>query len=94
MEMPRVSKCEVTDCAYNVDKLCHAIAITIGDTVHPMCDTFCKSMTKGGDVSCIASVGACKVSMCSYNTDLECQASEISVGYKGSEPDCLAFHAR
>ena len=41
MEMSMVMKCEVNDCAYNMDNCCHAIAITIGDSMHPRCDTFC-----------------------------------------------------
>ncbi len=94
MEISMVSKCEVNDCAYNLDKMCHAMAITIGDGINPKCDTFCQSMKKGGDISCVASVGACKVSSCIYNSGLECQASEISVGYKGQEPDCLTFQSR
>lgn len=93
MEMSKVSKCEVNDCAYNLDNLCHAMAITVGDSMQPRCDTFCQSATKGGDASCIASVGACKVSSCLYNGDLECQAPEICVGYREQEPDCLTFQS-
>ena len=94
MEMSKVTKCQVNDCAYNMNNICHAMAITIGDTMHPRCDTFCPSMTKGGDYSCTAGVGACKVSACLYNTALECQAPEISVGYMQDEPDCLTFESR
>ena len=94
MEMSKVSKCEVNDCAYNMENCCHAMAITIGDGMHPRCDTFCESMMKAGDAGCVAGVGACKVSSCMYNTDLECQAMEISVGYKEQEPDCLTFQSR
>ena len=91
MEMPKVAKCEVDDCAYNVDDVCHAMAITIGDGTRPRCDTFCRSMTKGGDAGCIAGVGACKVSACMYNANLECQSPEVNVGYNEDEPDCLTF---
>lgn len=92
--MPKVKKCEVNDCAYNEDKCCHAIAITIGDSENPICDTFCKSSMKGGEIELVAGVGACKVSSCKYNNNLECGAPSISVGYKKREPDCLTFHSR
>ena len=94
MEMSKVSKCDVTDCAYNMNDACHAMAITIGDTVTPRCDTFCQSTIAGGDAGCFASVGACKVFGCTYNRHLECQAPEICVGYKGTEPDCLTFQEK
>lgn len=94
MEMPKVTNCDVEDCAYNIDEECHAMAITIGDSLNPKCDTFCQSIMKGGDVSSIAGVGACKVSSCTYNISLECQAAEICVGYKGSDPDCLTFNSK
>jgi len=94
MEMPKVVRCEVNDCAYNTDNCCHALAITVGDEVHPRCDTFCHSMMKGGDRGAIAGVGACKVYSCMYNNGLECNSPEICVGYKGQEPDCLTFRTR
>ncbi len=94
MDMSKVSECDVTECAYNRDKMCHAMAITIGDGERPMCDTFCSASTKGGDMSCMAGVGACKVLMCQYNQNLECNASEIHVGYNGQEIDCLTFQRR
>ena len=91
MEMSKVMKCEVSDCAYNMDNCCHAMAITIGDSTNPRCDTFCKSSMKCGDTSCLG-VGACKVSSCTYNNNLECCCAQgISIGYKEQEPDCLTF---
>ena len=94
MEMSMVMKCEVNDCAYNMDNCCHTIAITIGDGIHPRCDTFCQSTMKGGDTNKTAGVGACKVLSCKYNTRFECQAPGISVGYYGQDPDCLTFESR
>ena len=93
MEKAKVTECEVTDCAYNMDKTCHAMAITIGDTVKPRCDTFCMSSKKGGEEGYVASVGACKVSVCAYNIALECNSPAICVGYQEGEPDCLTFKA-
>ena len=43
IEMPQVNQCEVTKCAYNVKNMCHARAITVGDGINAMCDTFFNS---------------------------------------------------
>lgn len=94
MEMTKVGQCEVDDCSYNWEQRCHAFAITIGDDVHPLCDTFCRSSAKGGDEASIAGVGACKVATCSHNNSLECGCSEISVGFQGDEIDCMNFETR
>jgi hypothetical protein len=94
MKVAQVQKCDVTDCAYNIDNACHTPAITIGDAAMPRCDTFCQSAMHGGDVGCMAGVGACKVERCAYNESLECQASGISVGYQSDEPMCMTFKAR
>ncbi len=94
MEMSKVSECEVTECAYNMDEMCHAMAITIGDTVHPMCDTACMAINEELDTSFSAGVGACKTNGCIYNQGFECVASEISVGYNSDEVDCMTFRQR
>ncbi len=94
MEMPKVSRCEVLECAYNMDEECHAMAITIGDVVHPKCDTLCMAVNEDLDVNCFAGVGACKTIACSYNQGFECMASEISVGYNSDEVDCMTFRQR
>ncbi|MHC5097376.1 MAG: DUF1540 domain-containing protein, partial [Planctomycetota bacterium] len=53
-----VKECGAIGCSYNADNMCHALAITIGDTVHPTCDTMCQSPIKGGDGEVTAGVGA------------------------------------
>lgn len=94
MNMPKVSKCEVTECAYNDMNKCHALAITIGDGTHPMCDTFLKASRHGGDSAATAQVGACKVDACQFNEDFECAASSVQVAHhKGSCADCQTFQA-
>jgi hypothetical protein len=88
----KVEKCEVSQCAYNIDDQCHAIAITVGgDGAHPQCDTFCVYVEKGGETNKIARVGACKVASYTFNKRLECNSVDIMVGYKGDEIDCLTF---
>ncbi len=94
MNMPKVTQCSAEQCAYNTGEICHALAITVGDTTHPMCDTFCPSSMQGGDVSSTAGVGACKTSECLYNVSLECQAPSIQVGCVGEEVDCLTYDAK
>jgi hypothetical protein len=95
MEMPPVTNCQVTDCCFNMDKQCHALAIQVGDAAaHPICDTFTGQANQCGDQSAIAGVGACKASSCEYNENLECMAQGITVGYQQGEPDCLTFERR
>lgn len=95
MDIPKVSDCSVTDCAYNTGKSCHAMAITVGaDPDEPVCDTYFTSTTHGGIKAAVAGVGACKAAECQYNEALECTASSINVGYRGNQPDCLTFELR
>ena len=91
VEMPGVTGCSATECAYNVDENCHARAITVGDGMHPGCDTYFKASghTNGRDQP--AGVGACKVTSCSYNDDFECSAESIDVGMTGGTINCLTF---
>ncbi len=49
MNMPRISRCDVTECSYNKDGQCHTMAITVGDASCPMCDTFVQAGVPGGD---------------------------------------------
>jgi hypothetical protein len=91
IDMPPVSACSVTECAYNVKHNCHAKAITIGDGVHPGCDTFLGATTHTRDAARTAGIGACKVSACRHNDDYECMADKISVGRVGDEINCLTF---
>ena len=94
MEMPKVSQCDVAECAYNDARLCHAIAITVGDASHPRCDTICICEESNVNTNYNAGVGACKTIACSFNSGLECGISEVSVGYCQNEIDCLTFQPR
>ena len=91
MEMPVVTECAVESCAYNRNRDCHALAITVGDVRHAHCDTFFTSSAKGGDPSTSGRVGACKMSDCQHNVGFECRASGITVGHKHDEADCLTY---
>jgi hypothetical protein len=91
MDMPEVNTCEVSECSYNGEGLCHALAITVGDQQTARCDTFCDLGKQGGDRSTAGHVGACKMDDCAFNEQLECQAPAISVAHKGSEVDCMTY---
>jgi hypothetical protein len=94
MEMPAVDECAVDACAYNRDRTCHALAITVGNGNNAHCGTFFMTSVKGGDPSAIGRVGACKLSDCEYNVELECQAPGIAVGYQQQAVDCLTYQPR
>lgn len=91
MQMPIVNNCSAEDCAYNRDRTCNALAITVGDARHPHCDTFLTAPAKGGDPAATGRVGACKMSDCQHNVQLECHAPGITVGYQQSTVDCLTY---
>ena len=95
MEMPKVMDCTVSGCAYNTEKACHAMAITVGEQPsEPICDTFFQSDTHGGVMDMTAGVGACKTSDCRHNENFECVAANVHIGLKGNQPDCLTFETR
>lgn len=91
MEMPTITECQVDACAYNTSTTCHAMAITVGNTTHPVCDTFIRTSPKGGDPSARGQVGACKMADCQHNVQFECQAPGIAVGYVSNQADCLTY---
>ncbi len=88
--IPAVESCGVSQCAYNHDGTCHAIAITVGDDDQPRCDTFMESL-KHVTAQQTAGVGACKVGSCIHNQDLECSAADIEVDMIGRMVCCLTF---
>ncbi len=94
IDMPVVAECAISDCAYNLNQGCHARAITIGDGVHPGCDTFLSASGHTRERVRTAGVGACKVAACQHNDDFECMANEINVGLSGNDINCLTFRER
>ena len=94
MSMSKITACEALDCSYNRSKECHALAITVGDMNHPMCDTFLKTSQKGGDMDRTGAVGACKVDSCKHNQSLECSAPDIKLGLHEGHADCKTFTLR
>ena len=94
IEMPFVESCTINECAYNKSNKCHARAITIGDGVHPGCDTSFLDATTHTRSKIMAGVGACKVTNCRFNSDLECDADSISVSMKKDSIQCMTYSAR
>lgn len=94
LEMPMVTNCMASECAYNVNSSCHARAITIGDSAHPGCDTFLKGSRHIMQAQRIAGIGACKTASCKFNDDLECMADNVQVGMVSNEANCTTFALR
>lgn len=94
IDMPVVGACAVTNCAYNVNKNCHAKAITVGDSTNPGCDTFFDGSKHSRNTQITAGVGACKVSICKYNNDYECMAESIQVDKQQNQVRCMTFTQR
>ncbi|MCF7916754.1 MAG: DUF1540 domain-containing protein [Candidatus Omnitrophica bacterium] len=93
-KMPKVTDCEVAECAYNNQQKCHALAITIGDGDCPACDTEINQSSKGGFMDITGGVGACKVSQCAFNQSLECSADSINVRKHSGHAECNTYKAK
>ena len=92
MEMPIIKECDADECAYNTGRQCHAMAITVGDLEHAMCDTYTQGSMKAGDPSMTGCVGACKMSGCTHNMSLQCSAPGITVGtHLPNDFDCMTY---
>ena len=92
--MPKIKSCDVSNCTYNMDKLCHTCAITVGDGNCAMCDTFMQSNQRAGNQKTTGAVGACKMQACQYNKSLECTAGNIMVGMLSNHADCKTYAMR
>lgn len=93
MHVPQVRLCEVSECGYNGDRQCHAVAILVGDD-HPRCDTFTPNHMRAGASGQRANVGACKVDHCTFNHNLLCSAPDILVAHHSGHADCVTFRPR
>lgn len=95
MSMSKIKACEVSDCSYNRNKECHAMAITVGGPeTCACCDTYLHAPKKGGVADMTGGVGACKVDSCKFNTSFECSAPGITVGLHHGHADCKTFASR
>lgn len=89
LEMPQVTDCTATSCAYNHDG-CHAFAVNIDSSA--ACGTFLSLNEKGG-LDVVAQVGACQRQDCVHNEALECRAASITVGSTSANADCLSYQS-
>lgn len=94
IEMPVVSECSATECAYNRNRACQARAITVGNGVHAGCDTYCDSTQRAKRSLASAGIGACKMADCKFNDGLECMAPSIQMGRVQKQVNCMTYSAR
>ncbi|MHB1216050.1 MAG: DUF1540 domain-containing protein [Thiobacillus sp.] len=94
IDMPIVSECLASECAYNVDMNCHAKAITVGNSLHAGCDTFFPGSGHTKATSRTAGIGACKSTNCTFNEDLECTTESIRVAPAAQEINCMTYAPR
>ena len=94
IDMPIVSECAASECAYNVDTSCHAKAITVGNSLHAGCDTFFPGSGHTRATDRTAGVGACKSAECKFNEDLECMTDSIRVAPTGQDVNCMTYSPR
>ncbi len=92
-QLPKIKRCSVSQCSYNLEMQCRTPAVTIGSD-HAACDTYVNFMEKGGFSNISGSVGACHESECIFNKSLECSAPGIEVGQHKGHADCLTYEAR
>ncbi|WP_059754756.1 DUF1540 domain-containing protein [Thiobacillus denitrificans] len=94
IDMPIVSECLASECAYNVDMNCHAKAITVGNSLHAGCDTFFSGSGHTRATTRTAGIGACKSTNCAFNEDLECMTDSIRVAPAGQAVNCMTYSPR
>jgi hypothetical protein len=90
-QFPKINKCSVIQCSYNLDMQCHTPAITVGAD-HAACDTYIELLHKGGFTDISGRVGACHESDCGFNKSLECSAPGIEIGQCHGHADCLTYN--
>lgn len=88
--LPEVASCDVDRCAYNTQGVCHAPAVTIGNTI-PHCDTYLPLARGHCERRMPAGVGACKSAACRHNEDLACTADRIQIGADERGGLCLTM---
>jgi hypothetical protein len=91
-QMPLISECSASGCAYNHEGNCCVMAINVGGPA-PLCDTYVSGGSKAGMKGMMAGVGACKVSSCANNDSLMCQAEFVRVEVLDGQAVCATFRA-
>ncbi|MCC5874807.1 MAG: DUF1540 domain-containing protein [Candidatus Sumerlaeia bacterium] len=89
-----VNQCTATDCAYNDDRACRALAITVGEPSAHTCATYEPKQKKVATQVTVANVGACKASNCIHNAELSCKAAEVTIGMESGQVRCMTFESK
>lgn len=89
LRLPEIQECDVQDCFYNRERVCHAPAITVGSPC-PRCDTYISSSDHGQPAD-QGLVGACREDDCRFNHELACHAPGIVVGHHSGHADCFTY---
>ncbi len=92
--MPFIIGCDAEDCSYNRNKECHALAVTIGVSGLPQCDTYASLTGKGGAAETFGTVGACREALCTFNESLECASAAVLIRLRNGRPNCIAYQTR
>lgn len=93
MDMSEIARCDMVNCTYNSNRVCHTLGINVGP--HAECNTYITSgNNKSGFKEVKGAIGACLASECKFNDLLECRASNINMGSHQIHADCETFQAR
>jgi hypothetical protein len=92
MDMVKIRACSVNVCAYNREKQCRTMAITVGP--HAECNTFIHASPRAGFPEISGGIGACQASSCKWNSSLECQAPAVNVATDERHADCRTFEQK
>jgi hypothetical protein len=93
MDMSEVMKCNMVNCTYNSNRICHTLAINVGP--HAECNTYVTNgNSKSGFKEAKSTIGACLTSDCKFNDSLECRAPNINVAGHAIHADCETYQSR
>ncbi len=92
MNVTQILACDMSNCAYNTNYICHTPGINVGP--HAECSTYTHGSSKGGFQEVTGGIGACLASDCKFNERLECQAPNIGVANHDRHADCKTFQVR
>jgi hypothetical protein len=93
MDMSEIAKCDMVNCTYNSNRVCHTLGINVGP--HAECNTYVTNgSSKSGFKEAKGTIGACLTADCKFNDRLECSAPNINVGGHAIHADCETFQSR
>lgn len=91
MEMIQILKCDMSDCEYNIDNLCHTIGVNISERAE--CQTYIQGKNKRGFQEVKGGIGACHTANCEFNVEHECRARDgIKLAVNRKKARCETYH--